>query len=98
MQRPYTINELKALLTPIFRSYHVQSAILFGSYSKGKATTQSDIGILVDSRLRGMQFFGLLEDVCTATDCKVDLIDIVDIVPNSSLEAEIYQSGIAIYG
>ena len=34
-----------------------------GTSAKGVATAKSDIDLLVDSGLRGLAFFGLLEDV-----------------------------------
>lgn len=97
MQEPYTIDQIKSRLTPVFRRNNVRKATLFGSYSKGIATSKSDIDLLVDSGLRGMKFFGLLEDVCTSLDCEVDLIDTEDVVPNSRIENEIRDTGVVIY-
>jgi hypothetical protein len=34
----YEINEIKQRLEPVFRKNDVKSAILFGSYAKGRAT------------------------------------------------------------
>lgn len=97
MQHPYTVDQLKARLTPVFSKNNVRRATLFGSYVKGKATAQSDVDLLVDSGLRGMQFFGLLEDVCTSLECDVDLIDVQDIVPDSKIDQEIRRTGVIIY-
>lgn len=97
MQHPYTVDQLKARLTPVFSKNNVRRATLFGSYVKGKATPRSDVDLLVDSGLRGMQFFGLLEDVCTSLECDVDLIDVQDIVPDSKIDQEIRRTGVIIY-
>lgn len=97
MQHPYTVDQLKARLTPVFSKNNVRRATLFGSYVKGKATTRSDVDLLVDSGLRGMQFFGLLEDVCTSLECDVDLIDVRDIIPDSKIDQEIRRTGVIIY-
>ena len=97
MQCPYTIEQLKQRLTPVFQENNVRKATLFGSYGKGQATTKSDVDLLVDSGLKGMRFFALLEDVCTSLDCEVDLIDVVDIVPNSPVDREIRRTGVVIY-
>lgn len=97
MQYPYTIEQLKQRLTPVFQENNVRKATLFGSYGKGQATTKSDVDLLVDSGLKGMRFFALLEDVCTSLDCEVDLIDVVDIVPNSPVDREIRRTGVVIY-
>ena len=54
---------------------------------------QCDLDIMVDSGLKGLSFFGLLEDVCSSVDCPVDLIDIQDIEPGSVIESEILRTG-----
>lgn len=97
MQSPYTIEQLKQRLTPVFQENNVRKATLFGSYGKGQATIKSDVDLLVDSGLKGMRFFALLEDVCTSLDCAVDLIDTVDIIPNSLVDQEIRRTGVVIY-
>ncbi len=97
MSKPYTIDQLKSTLAPVFRRNNVRKATLFGSYSKGLATRESDVDLLVDSGLRGLQFFGLLEDVCCSLDCAVDLIDVRQIEPGSRIDSEIRRTGITIY-
>ena len=61
MDDVYTTGELKTILDPVFRKFGVRSAVLFGSYAKGSANPSSDVDLLVDSGLRGLRFFGLLE-------------------------------------
>lgn len=94
----YSQSQIKDILDPVFKSHNVKKAILFGSYAKGSATERSDVDILVDSGLKGLSFFGLLEDVVTSLNKNVDLIDTSQIVPNSKIENEIVQSGVVIYG
>lgn len=98
MSKIYSIPELQELLAPIFQQNGVKQAILFGSYAKGLATTKSDVDLLVDSGLRGLAFFGLLEDVATAIDAPIDLLDVSQIEKNSRIDREIRESGVAIYG
>ena len=97
MDSPYTIEQLKQRLVPVFQANNVRKATLFGSYGKGLATGRSDVDLLVDSGLRGMHFFALLEDVCSSLDCEVDLIDTQDIIPNSLVDREIRNTGVVIY-
>ena len=97
MSEAYTVAQLQGLLTPIFQKNKIKKATLFGSYSKGKATGQSDVDILVDSGLRGLAFFGLVDDVCESLDCDVDLIDVRDVIPDSRVDHEIRNSGVVIY-
>ena len=97
MKEPYTIDQLKSKLIPIFRSNNVRKATLFGSYSKGCAVKSSDVDLYVDCDLHGMRFFGLLEDVCTSLDCDVDLIHKDDVIPDSVIDHEIRSTGVVIY-
>ena len=97
MSEVYTVAQLQGMLTPIFEKNKVRKATLFGSYSKGKATVYSDVDIMVDSGLRGLAFFSLVDDVCESLDCDVDLIDVRDITPDSKVDHEIRNSGVVIY-
>ena len=97
MSEMYTIDRLRSVLAPVFEKNKVRKAILFGSYSQGQETAHSDVDLLVDSGLRGLAFFGLMDDVCNALDCRVDLIDICDIIPDSRVDREIRNTGVVIY-
>lgn len=97
MSEAYTVDQLKHVLVPIFQRNNVRKAILFGSYGKGQATAKSDVDLLVDSGLRGLAFFGLLDDVCESLECEVDLIDTYDVIPNSRVDREIKDTGVVIY-
>lgn len=94
----YTIPAIKSLLQPVFDGYKIKKAVLFGSYAKGVAAQNSDVDILVDSGLKGLAFFGLLEDVVNALDKNVDLLDTSQIVPDSLVDKEIAEHGVLIYG
>lgn len=94
----FTSNEIKQRLQPIFTSYKIRQAILFGSYSKGTATKNSDVDLLVDSNLRGLRFIGFVEALRGALDDKkMDVFDITHIEPLSQIAEEIKQTGIEIY-
>ena len=94
----YNYKELKRILKPIFESYGVKKATLFGSYAKGTANNSSDVDILVDSGLHGLNFFGLLESVTNALRTSVDLIDIHDVEAGSEIDREIKNTGVLLYG
>ena len=98
MDTIYTLNEIKTMLDPVFSQYGIRSALLFGSYAKGSANGRSDVDILVDSGLRGLQFFGLLESVNSALKIPVDLIDVSQIEPGSEIDLEIRKTGVPLYG
>lgn len=96
MQVVYTKKEIKDRLTPVFQSYGIRKAVLFGSYGKGTATEQSDIDLMVDSGLRGLSFMGFLNDVQEALGKEIDLLDITHIIPGSVIEAEIQNTGVPL--
>ncbi|WP_455530158.1 nucleotidyltransferase family protein [Ruminococcus sp.] len=98
MNNTYTVSQIQDILVPIFREYNIRKAILFGSYAKGSAKDKSDIDLLVDSGLKGLAFFGLLEDVVNALGKEVDLLDTSQIIPNSDVDNEIKKTGVMIYG
>ena len=91
------IQEIKRRLTPVFDQYNVQSAMLFGSIAKGTATENSDVDILVDSRLKGLRFVGLMESVRAALLLPVDLLDVTHIEKGSLIDREIRDTGVVIY-
>ena len=94
----YSMADIQQALTPVFKKFGVKSAVLFGSYAKGCATVKSDVDILVDSGLRGMAFFGLMDSVASSLSIPVDLLDVSQVRRNSPIDREIRSSGVQIYG
>ncbi|MDE6406179.1 MAG: nucleotidyltransferase domain-containing protein [Lachnospiraceae bacterium] len=94
----YTSLQIQTILQPVFADHKIKKAILFGSYAKGKAKKNSDVDILVDSGLRGLSFFGLLEDIVTALGKNVDLLDVSQLTSDSLVGEEIKKNGVVIYG
>jgi len=93
----YNILEIKNKLEPIFFDNGVKTATLFGSYAKGAATADSDVDILVDSGLRGLDFVGLVENVRETLQKNVDVIDIHYVDKGSLVEREAINTGVLIY-
>ena len=92
------IDNIRLSLAPIFSDYGIRKAVLFGSYAKGIAKDNSDVDIYVESGLKGLSFFGLLEDVVEALGKSVDLIDATQVDKNSKVMKEINNTGVVIYG
>ena len=94
----FTVDELKKLLIPVFQNYNVRRAVLFGSYSKGSATPESDVDLMVDSGLKGLKFVGLIGDIKQSLCGKeVDVLDVTHIDSGSSVDREIRKTGVEIY-
>ena len=85
----YTINQIRNLLLPLTFEYEIDKFILFGSYSKGIQDEGSDIDLVVDGAIRGLDFFGLLEDVTNLFVKPVDLIHLSQIEKNSHTYQEV---------
>ena len=97
MNKVRTISQARNALKPVFDLYGVKKAIVFGSVAKGTASDNSDLDILVDSGLRGLQFMGLAEAVREAAGVPVDIFDVRHIEKYSKIDREISDSGVMIY-
>lgn len=95
-KRVLTLDEIMQAVAPVLRSYNITEAKVFGSYAKGCATPYSDVDIYVDSKLRGLSFFGLLEDIVCTLPIPVDLVDKYTLIPGGELHTEIMKTGIDI--
>lgn len=93
-----TIEQIKEICAKTFEPYDIKYAYLFGSYAKGKATEKSDVDLLVSTTLRGLDFFGMVEDLRTNLNKKVDVLDVHQLKNNVILSNEIFMDGIKIYG
>ena len=78
---------IKKIITPIARSYGVKRIYLFGSYTKGSATEDSDIDLLIEKGkpMSLLKLSGMRQSVEEA------LAHPVDLVSTSGIEDEFYQ-------
>ena len=53
---------------------------------------------MVDSNLRGLRFFALVEDIREALGTEVDVFDVTHIDDGSKVQKEINATGVKIYG
>lgn len=75
-QMPYTIEELRRIITPIAQAHGLRSVSLFGSYSKGTARRDSDVDLKIEkgSVMSLFQLSGLRLDIEDALKVPVDLV------------------------
>ena len=92
------IEFIKQKCAAVFKNYEVNFCYLFGSYAKGRATETSDVDLLISTNVRGLKFYGLVEEIRTALHKKVDVLDLNQLKDNLELTKEILQDGIKIYG
>ncbi len=74
--KPYTINQIRSIVSPIAREHGVSSVALFGSYATGTANADSDVDLIIEKgRLRSLfQICGLRIALEDALQLPVDLV------------------------
>ena len=82
----------------VFVEFEIEYGYLFGSYAKGEALENSDVDLLISSKVTGLDFFGLVEKIRMNLHKKVDLILVSQLTNNLNLLNEILKDGIKIYG
>ena len=93
-----TIDDIKRKCSKVLKNYDVNYCYLFGSYAKGKETPVSDVDLLISANIKGLKFYGLVEELRTALNKKVDVLDINQLKSNLELTEEILKDGVKIYG
>lgn len=73
---PYSIEELRRIISPIARQHGVESVSVFGSYSRGAASADSDVDLKIEKgQLRSLyQLCGFRLAVEDALKLSVDLV------------------------
>ena len=82
----------------VFDRYEVNFCYLFGSYAKGKATPASDVDFLISVNVKGLKFYGLVEEIRAVLHKKVDVLNMNQLKNNIELMEEILKDGVKIYG
>ena len=93
-----SLEDIKEVINKVFSKYDINFCYLFGSYAKKTAGPQSDIDLLIDSNITGLNFYGLVEELRLALSKKIDLLKINQLENNQQLLKEIMKDGIKIYG
>lgn len=76
MDKIYTIDELKSIISPIAEKHNISRVFLFGSYARGEADEKSDVDLRVDAEnIRNLfQLGGLYSDLEEALGKSLDLV------------------------
>ena len=93
-----TIEDITRKCEKVLSGYDVNFCYLFGSYAKGKETPTSDVDLLVSTNIKGLKFYGLVEELRVELRKKVDVLDMNQLKENLELTEEILKDGIKIYG
>ena len=86
-------NKIVEKLMPILTKHNINLCYIFGSYAKGTATESSDIDILIDTDITGLEFFNLIEELRITLKKKIDLLRLKDITPDNPISLNILKYG-----
>ena len=88
----YTLDEIKKRVLPVIQKYNIPAMYLFGSYSRGEATEESDMDFLVDTtgtRLTSLLALGELYcDLEEVFHKDIDLITVRSCLQNVVTESD----------
>jgi len=93
----YNTAQIASIIQPILSQTPVRFCFLFGSYAKGTAGPSSDVDLLVDDSIHGLDFVSLADELSTALHKKVDLIRIDSLQARGDFLNEILATGVRIY-
>lgn len=91
-----TIEDIKSTLIPILRKKGISFCYLFGSYAKGSAKPTSDVDLLIDTDITGLDFFSLVEEIRVKLHKKIDLLRLKDLQVGNPVVLEILKDGIRL--
>ena len=91
-----TLEAIKSTLIPILRNKNISFCYLFGSYAKGCAKPTSDVDLLIDTDITGLEFFSLAEEIRTKFHKKIDLLRLKDLQSDNPIILEILKEGIRL--
>lgn len=94
----FTQTRIVQILNDYFSEKPVLKAYLFGSYSRGEASPDSDIDILLeldDSQKIGKLFFKMAEELKELTGKKIDLLS--DKAINEKIKENIFRERVLVY-
>lgn len=91
-----SIEKIKAVVSSIMSKYKIKTCYLFGSYAKSKANPSSDVDLLIESDITGLDYYGLVEELRSGLHKKLDLLTLNSISNNAEMMYEILKDGIKI--
>ena len=93
-----TIDQIKKTIVPILEKNHINKCYLFGSYARNEAREDSDVDLLLDTDITGLDFLNLMEDLRVALHKKVDVLRLKDISNDNPISLIILKEGVLLYG
>ncbi len=92
------VEDIRLKCAQVFEKYEIEFCYLFGSYAKNRAVPTSDVDLLISANIKGIKFYGLVEELRNVLHKKVDVLDVNQLRDNLELTQEILKEGIKLYG
>jgi predicted nucleotidyltransferase len=92
----FEIDDIKRISVPIAKKYGVKKLALFGSYTRGRQTSTSDIDFLIEKgAIQGWEFFGFINNLEDDLGVHVDVFTYDSL--KDSLIADALQDEVVLY-
>ena len=90
-----TVTEIENCIRLLLARYHAEYALLFGSYARGDATTDSDVDVVVigGPAFRKRDIFAFAEDLRSMTGKKVDAFELCELNEGTPLYQAVMREG-----
>ena len=92
-----SMEDIQTSVKKVLQKYDAEYVILFGSYAKGNARENSDVDLLVSTKITGIKFYGIAEALRMELRKKIDLLDLAQLMNNKELLNNILKEGQRIY-
>lgn len=94
----FSLDEIKERLAPIATEYGVNKILLFGSYSRGTADSESDLDFYIEDKgeLHSLlELSGMILDLEECFGCEIDLLS--GKIEDSTLFNNILNEGVVVF-
>lgn len=94
----FSLDEIKERLAPIAAEYGVNKILLFGSYSRGTADSESDLDFYIEDKgeLHSLlELSGMILDLQECFGCEIDLLS--GKIEDSTLFNNILNEGVVVF-
>ena len=94
----FSLDEIKEKLAPIATEYGVNKILLFGSYSKGTANSESDLDFYIEDKGKLhslLELSGMILDLQECFECEIDLLS--GKIEDSALFNNSHNEGVVVF-
>lgn len=98
VEKIYSIEEIKKMVSPILHKYRASKALLFGSYARNTAENSSDIDVMVigGSSFEPTDIFCIADELYDVSKKSVDVYEEKEIDATSDFYKNILLEGVEI--